>query len=188
MRLLLDAWEALYVAKLDECGEHDMAQLFRTDRLKFEQLRATGCQFFRDPGSGAETSGLEWLSVFLESVGACIESDSPMGPLGLRYGEEDGAWEVLIYPTPVELVGGAHDGAVVAPGFTLDLEQLRALFDTIAASGWQTLGLADTEGPHLYVEGVYQGRDVFLRVLALAPEDEEPGLKFHTTDRPQRPK
>jgi hypothetical protein len=27
-----------------------------------------------------------------------------MGPLGLRYQEEESFWEVWIYPTPVELV------------------------------------------------------------------------------------
>jgi hypothetical protein len=27
-----------------------------------------------------------------------------MGPLGLRYADEDGFWEVCVYPTPVELV------------------------------------------------------------------------------------
>jgi hypothetical protein len=44
-----------------------------------------------------------------------------MGPLGLRYLVEDAFWEVWIYPTPVELVGGAVDGEVVVPGFTLEL-------------------------------------------------------------------
>ena len=117
----------------------------------------------------------------LEAVSACVEADSPMGPLGLRYREEDGFWGVGIYPTPVELVGGVHDETLVAPGFSLDLEQLRSAFDAIVAFGWNALGLHDPDGPHVYVEGVYQGREVFLQVLARAPEDEEPGMKFDTT-------
>jgi hypothetical protein len=59
-----------------------------------------------------------------------------MGPLGLRYAEEDGFWELTVYPTPVELVGGARDGAVVAPWFSLDLEQLRAAFAPVTALSW----------------------------------------------------
>src|SRR5580765_836507 len=107
-----------------------------------------------------------------------------MGPLAMRYREEEGFWEVWIYPAPVELVGGAQDGAMVAPGFELDLEQLRDSFESVVAFGWNALGLNDEEGPHVYVEGDFQGREVYLQMLAYAPEDEEPGLKFDTTRRP----
>ena len=110
-----------------------------------------------------------------------------MGPLGLRYQEEESFWEVWIYPTPVELVGGAHDGAMVVPGLRLDLEQLRQEFDSIVALGWDALGLNWPEGPHVFIEGVFRGREVCLQVLANAPEDEEPGLKLDTTRRRRRP-
>jgi hypothetical protein len=46
------------------------------------------------------------------------------------------------------------------------------------------MGFPHDEGPRLVVEGVYQGRQVFLQVLAYAPEDEEPGMKLDTT-RPE---
>ena len=112
-----------------------------------------------------------------------MTADSPMGPLGYRYGEDDGPWQIDLYPTPVELVGGAVDGEVVAPGFSLDIEQLRGLFDRLDAVAWQSLGFPDGEGPHVSVEGVYQGHEVFIQVLAYAPEDEEPGMKLDTTRR-----
>ena len=35
--------------------------------------------------------------------------------------------------------------------------------------------------------GVYRGREVYLQVLAHAPEDEQPGMKFDTTPRPGQP-
>jgi len=103
-----------------------------------------------------------------------------MGPLGFRFWEDEGCWVVLIYPRPVELVGGSVDGEVVAPGFSLDLEELRSLFDRVDACSWQTLGFNDNEGPHVSIEGIYQGHDVFLQVLAYAPDDEDPGLKVDT--------
>ncbi len=112
-----------------------------------------------------------------------MTADSPMGPLGYRYGEEEGYWDVDVYPTPIELVGGASDGEVVVPGFALDVDKLRATFDRIEALVWHSLGFPHDEGPRLVVEGVYQGREVFLQVLACAPEDEEPGMKLHTFRR-----
>lgn len=187
-RQLHDAWDALYAAKLEEFGEHEMARLFREDREQFDQLSEAGRQFFHGPEAEDEDEDAVWLDKLLEGVSSCVEPDSPMGPLGLRYWEEEGFWEIWIYPTPVELIGGAHDGEVVVPGFSLDLEQLRSAFDSIAHSGWNSLGLNFPEGPYVHVEGVFHGREVYLQVLAQAPEDEEPGLKFDTTRSPHPPR
>ena len=63
---------------------------------------------------------------------------------------------------------------------------MRAAFDSVAAFGWNALGLNHPEGPYVYVEGVYRGREVYLQVLAQAPEDEEPGLKVDATASPPR--
>jgi hypothetical protein len=86
-------------------------------------------------------------------------------------------WEIDLYPTPVELVGGAVDGAIVSPGFSVDLIELQALFETIEAVNWNTHGHHGSEPAFISVEGEYQGREVYLRVLSAAPEDEDPGLK-----------
>jgi hypothetical protein len=183
------AWDALYVARLEDAGEFEMARLFRTDREEFSRRSESGREFFHGPltDSKSDADPSEWLNHLLTAVSGCVEADSPMGPLGLRSEEEDGVWDVNIYPTPVELVGGAYDGAVVEPGFSLDLEQLRGLFDEVTAFGWDALGLHDPEGPHIYVEGTYRGRDVVLQVLARPPEDAEPGMKFDTTRGPREP-
>jgi hypothetical protein len=181
LRQLHDAWGALFTSKMEEFGESEMARMFRTDRKQFAQTSEAGRQFFFGPEYGDDEEDLEWLDNLQDAVAACVEAESPMGPLGLSYGEEEGFWEITIYPTPVELVGGADDGAVVTPGFSLDLEQLRSAFDSITAIGWNALGLNYSEGPHVYVEGVYEGRDIFLQVLAYAPEDEDPGLKVNVS-------
>lgn len=185
-----DAWDALYVATLEEYGEHDLARLFREDHQQFVQLYETGRQFFYGPEEDDdedEGDDDDWLDELHDAVSACVEADSPMGPMGLRYREEDGLWDVWIYPTPVELVGGADDGEVVVPGFALDLDGLRAAFESVAAFGWNALGLIHPEGPHVYVEGVFEGREVYLQVLAYAPEGEKPGLKLDAT-RQHRPR
>ena len=60
---------------------------------------------------------------------------SSMGSLHFEYGQDQQCWEVVIYPSAVELVGTAQDGEIVAPGCELDLEGLRATFDAIHAMG-----------------------------------------------------
>lgn len=176
-----DAWDALYLATLEEHGEKEMARLLREDEAEFDQKYEAGRQFFHGPDETDEFVREAWLEEVLEVVSNCVEAESPMGPLGLRYHEEGKSWEVVVYPTPVELVGGPHDGEVLAPGFTLDFEQLRDCFDSVTTSGWNALGFSDPEGPHIFIEGTFRGRELFLRILAQAPEDEEPGMKLDAT-------
>ena len=178
------AWDQLFVRKLEELGEHEMARLFHEDHERFEQLTEEGRQYFHGPESGEDQTPMAWLRRLLDTVAGCVTADSPMGPLGCRYGEEEGFWQVDIYPTSVELVGGAVDGEVVAPGFTLDVNELRSAFERIDSIAWHSLGFPHDEGPRFVVEGACRGRNVFLQVLAYAPDDEEPGMKLNTT-RPE---
>jgi hypothetical protein len=185
MQQMHDAWDALYLATLEDHGEHELARLFRTDREQFDRLYEVGRRFFH-PDEDGDVDDADWLVLLLDMVSSCVEADSPMGPLGLRYSQEDGYWEATIHPTPVELVGGRHDGEVVMPGITLDLERLQGAFEAIVAFGWNALGLNGPEGPHVYIEGVFQGREVYLQVLAYPPKDEEPGLKLDAIPRTKR--
>ena len=52
-------------------------------------------------------------------------------------------------------------------------------FEELADVNWcsQSFGPNDNRGPRISIEGVYQGHDVYLEVLAEAPEDEGPGFK-----------
>ena len=179
------AWGEVFARKLEQCGERAMARLFRDDEPRFNQLTDAGREYFFGPKSNAQNVPEVWLHGLVEAVAGCMMADSPTGPLGYRYGEDDGLWQIDLYPTPVELVGGAADGEVVAPGFSLDIEELLGLFDRIDAMAWQSLGFPGGEGPHVSVEGVYEGHEVFVQVLAYAPDDEEPGMKLDT--RPHKP-
>jgi hypothetical protein len=165
-------WNQLFAVKLEEFGEREMADLFREDPEAFQRRSDLGQRFFH----GAEA----WLDGLVEGVAGCMTANSPIGPLGYRYGEEEGIWEVDVYPTPVELVGGASDGEIVAPGFSLDLETLRELFDRVDNFGWQSAGFPRGDGPFVEIEGVYRGGTVFVQVFASAPEDEEPGMRLDT--------
>ena len=92
-----------------------------------------------------------WLNALVEAVADCMEAHTPMGAMGWRYQEEDESVELLVYATPVALVGGAHDGAIVVPGFSLDVQALQAVFARVTVLQWQAHGFGpdDEEGPHL---------------------------------------
>jgi hypothetical protein len=183
-RQYFDAWCNIFGAKLEQFGESEMAQLLRDDKTHFDQLTALGQQYFFG-GEGATKYLREaWIFDLIKEVANCIESHSPMGPLGHRYYEEDGHWPIMLFPTPVELLGGAVDGEVVVPGFSLDIEHLRSLFDQIEAVSWQSQGFPNDEGPRVSIEGIYHGHNVFLQILAYAPDDEEPRMKVDTVQRP----
>ena len=127
----------------------------------------------------------EWLNSLVDDVISCIEAHNAMGPLEFLYRNEEDFWEIVIYPTPVELKGGIVEGTVVFPGFSLDLQQLISVFDQVDEINWRAHGFGpwDHDGPHISIEGIYQKHNVWLQVLAEAPDDAEPGMKLDTTGK-----
>ena len=126
----------------------------------------------------------EWLEALVDSVSSCMQPHNLLGPLGYRWGDEDDFWEVTIYPTPTELVGGAEDGAIVAPGFSLNVQKLCSVFEELEDVCWlaQAFGPHDEYGQHLSVEGVYEGHQIFLQILSEAPAGEEPHLRVDVSE------
>lgn len=177
-----DAWDELFAQQLEFYGEAEMARLLRADPEAFDRQSESGRAYFHGPLK-VTASVPAWLQALVEAVCGHLSADTAMGPMGFRCLEEDGFWMVLLYPTPVELLGGAHDGAVVAPGFTLDLEGLREEFDEVIAFSWQALGFPDGPGPHVSIEGMRQGHKVFVEILAHPPDDEEPGMRLDASGR-----
>jgi len=159
--------------------ESTLGGTIRQHMLSFAMESATPSE--ESTGMGHRPSA--WMTELVEAVAGCMEAHSPMGALGWRYHEDDELAELIVYPTPVELVGGEHDGAIVMPGFSLDVQALQIVFERVADLHWhaQDLGPDAEDGPHLSLEGTYQGHRVWLRVLAEAPDDEEPGLQLDTS-------
>jgi hypothetical protein len=130
-----------------------------------------------------------WVESLVDAVSGCMESQSPMGPLAFRWKEEDDDFvEVLIHPTPVELVKGAHDGEVVLAGFSVDLKGLSGLFERIDALDWRAHDFSPlSEGPCVWIVGTYRGHEISLTILSDPPEDEPPGLKVDTSPNKNKP-
>ena len=127
-----------------------------------------------------------WLEPLAERVAGSITVHGPEGQLGLRYRQAEGVWDVLLDPLPVEMVGGAHDGGLAAPGFLIDLERLRSAFARVDALGWDAHGTCPAnaeDGPCVSVEGEFAGRKVWVRVLAYAPGDVGPAAKVDANPR-----
>jgi len=124
-----------------------------------------------------------WLGSLVDEIGNCVEAHAAMGPLGYRWSEESGAWDVIVYPTPVLLRGGEADGMIVSPGFSLDVNGLLSRFDQVADVRWSVYGhrLSPSGGQEITIEGVYAGHELFLQLLAEPPEDEEPGMELDAT-------
>lgn len=126
----------------------------------------------------------DWIDSLVDRVARHLIAENQLGPLGIRFREEeDGSWEVVIHPTPVELVGGAEDGAVVSPSFTFDLEGLRGEFAKVNAVGVSSHGMYEDEDSYFWVAGRWDDRTLTLRVLLKPPEDEEPGSKLNVAQR-----
>ncbi|MEK6233804.1 MAG: hypothetical protein N2C14_03745, partial [Planctomycetales bacterium] len=139
--------------------------MFRTDPEEFKRRSKARKEFFH----GAPKDNLpEWLHEVIQAATCCMLVSTPV-PAGVQYAEEDGLHEVLVYPTPVELMGGAQDGRVATPSFSVDLDALRGVLDKIVDFGWEAHGHSETETPHVWLEGSHAGHNVLLRVLAFAP-------------------
>ncbi len=173
------ASDDLFTQTLETHGEHAIAILFRTDIEAYERRNEAGCEYFHGPIRRAPADDAEWLDMLFDDVGACICADSPIDSLSLHQREEEGFWEVDIFPTAVEVVGGAEDGAVVNPLFSVDLEQLRSAFDHVDDFGWNAFGWPEEDGPFVWIEGAHLGRPLLLRVLAEDPGGGEPPAKLY---------
>ena len=60
----------------------------------------------------------QWLVSLVDTVSNCMEPHSAPGPLAYRGRQEGNFWEIVVYFTPGEVMGGAEDGAIVVPGFS----------------------------------------------------------------------
>lgn len=124
-----------------------------------------------------------WLDTLVDAVAASMTPHGPIGPMGLRYRQDEQRWEVLVYPLPIEMIGGAHDGGVVAPNYSLHLPSLLSHLTHVHSIDWEAFGVSDDDPPCLSIDGIYQHRHIWLRLLAYAPADVGPGLKVDANER-----
>lgn len=128
------------------------------------------------------TSPPSWLSRLSQQIAAEIAPVDLMSPIGCHYFHEPLAdeWEITLFASSTEIVGGEFDGLSHASKFTVNIADVVKCFDTARRVHWQNLPIADDDelGPHLSVEGEFEGHDVWLRILATAPPQFSHGRRL----------
>uniref|UniRef100_A0A7C2P1P9 Uncharacterized protein n=1 Tax=Schlesneria paludicola TaxID=360056 RepID=A0A7C2P1P9_9PLAN len=122
-----------------------------------------------------------WLQDFADAVAGHLHAVDVLSPLGCHFHQSDDLWEITVFASSTELVGGSRDGQGRVSRFQVDLLGLSQLFDDIQDFHWQAQGLGpqDDLGPHVSIVGRCRGQSVWLRVPAMAPKAFPPGRLAH---------
>ena len=100
-----------------------------------------------------------------------------MPPLGCHTFRAEDLWEMTLFVSSTELLGGARDGSRMPAVFAVDVMKVAAVFEDVEEISWQPHRIDDLDeiGAHLAIVGTYEGCRVWLRILAVAPEQFDPG-------------
>jgi hypothetical protein len=118
-----------------------------------------------------------WLQELADGAAGCLTPVDLLSPLGCHFTQHDLLWEVTLFASATEVVGGHRDGTERSSRFLVDVLALQRLFDEVEEVQWQPqrIGPDDDLGQHLSVVGRRAGEAVWLRVLSRAPRRFESG-------------
>jgi hypothetical protein len=129
----------------------------------------------------------DWLVEMANQVAQAIEGFELLAPIGSHvwFNEMLDQWELSVFPSATEVLGGRFDGKRNDSRFSLDIALVLGAFDTVSQVRWQShrLGEDDELGQHISVEGTVKDNLVWLRVLATPPERFEPGRRYNEADQ-----
>jgi len=127
----------------------------------------------------------QWLIDLTDKVCQTFETEQAPAEIGCHVHQEADLWEVALFFSAIELVGGPYDGERIAPLFTVDIAAVLALFDPVEHASWQTQSHdeADELGNHFCVQGTVNEHHVALRILAESPGQFPASCQINTLDR-----
>ncbi|MCH2213176.1 MAG: hypothetical protein MK110_17865 [Fuerstiella sp.] len=126
----------------------------------------------------------EWLSWFANTAGSAILDTDLHAPIACHYYQNEyNEWEVTLFVSDTEVVGGSRDGTRLPCPVQLDVLRVMELFDQMPKTHWQSGGVPEDEefDQNLSFEGRVRGHYVWLRMLAQAPKQAGPGRLLHAT-------
>jgi hypothetical protein len=131
------------------------------------------------------TNPPEWLHQFTDEVAKAISAVDVLAPLGCHVYRAQEHWEVTLFVSATEIMGGSLDGKHRPSRFFLDIQQVMQVFDRLRSVVWQAQGLGqgDDVGPHQSFEGDYCGHPVWLRIPSLAPRQFPAGRVAHVNQQ-----
>lgn len=127
------------------------------------------------------TATNNWLTEFVDAITAHIHSYGVLSPLGCHIHHDEENWEITIFASQIEIVGGQQDGRCCNPPFAVDICRIVETFTEVKSVNWQSqpLGSTDDLGAHLSIEGIAHQQRVRLRLTAAAPSQFETGCRLH---------
>ena len=121
----------------------------------------------------------EWLSRFVDVVTANIHAHNLLSPLGCHFQRVNHVWEITLFASHTEVIGGQFDGSIRHSPFGVNVKQLLEVFTSVESISWQTdlIDQYDELGAHLSIEGVHENEPIWLRITAKAPDRFSPGRR-----------
>ncbi len=119
------------------------------------------------------TSRPEWLSRFVDRVLASVTALSIPGQFNCHTYFNDTAdeWEVTLFARSSQF-GGRLKGLSQNCPIAVDVFELASCFSQVDGCGWQSARIdsEDDVGPHLSIEGDFDGHRVWLRMPGQVPK------------------
>ncbi len=121
----------------------------------------------------------DWLQQFADAAALLMNPVDLMAPVGCHFCRVEGTWEISLFASSTQIVGGKKDGVLRASRFHVDVQALMHLFSEVHEVSWQAQPLAadDEMGPHIAISGIRDDQDVSLRILARPPRRFDPGRR-----------
>jgi len=121
----------------------------------------------------------EWLQEFCDAVALQMDPVDLLAPVGCHFCRVEGVWEIALFASSTQIVGGKKDGVLRHSPFNVDVRAVMELFSNVRSVCWQALPQAsdDELGPHLSIEGSLADHQVSLRILARAPKRFDVGRR-----------
>lgn len=124
-----------------------------------------------------------WLRWFINDASKGILDCGTVAPVGCHhyFDEESGVWEISLFVSDTEVVGGPCDGKMISSGLQVDVLKVIEAFDSRPEIYWQSEAVEEDDqlGNHLSFEGPARGNHVWLRILHQAPRWAGPGRLLH---------
>ena len=129
-----------------------------------------------------EATPPRWIERLADLISRGFRSDDLLAPIGCHFHFQDDdaghpQWEVTLFVSHTEFLGGARDGQVAVSRYMLDLKEVMTAFDAVNSFYWQAQTMADDDqlGPHIGLEGEFEGNSVWLRITSEPPAQFEAG-------------
>lgn len=114
----------------------------------------------------------DWIKELADSAALLMMPADFIAPIGCHFYCDDNVWEITLFASSTQIVGGGRDGEVRRSRFNVDVQAVCRLFANVDEVSWQAhqLGASDELGPNIAIEGQYGDQEIRLRILAYPPK------------------